>query len=503
LKPPDIQSTPIKTKQTIGKEEKEDRVNSPIIVEEKKKITQQQQQEEIFEKIHATEIMNDKSFNGVEKKPMTRQLESQISAPIAEIKKPEVQMRYSYSGPPKINFSTWNERPKVEVSVMNDKDYIFGGTTTTSNMPREKKDNNNYNTIPSQAMLRKTDNSIIAKRDDDEVENNHLPKVLGVEYKKDVYNTVELRKKNVIYNNENENNGSSEITSSASKTVINIKPRPVTMDYITTSSSASSSSKTSGISSAKQLVSSNNINNNNNSNVNYQNSSTQFVSFNRLTTNHKKFTPIVHGFAKLDNISETRVDVKSLQPANKITTDVNEKKAEAPPIVPTKPAFLRSTSAGDINRNMKFTPATMSSSHFTINSSKDINSINNNNNNNEYDESPFAQSLRRTGLIEKMLTDDKKTESIFGKVIDAPKKQPSHDFSDGINNNYFKSAEEKIEKVTFRQSHSSVPPPPPIQNKPATNFVTFRKSAPADSGDSRNDLLDAIKNFNKDSLRRK
>lgn len=34
--------------------------------------------------------------------------------------------RYSYAGPPKINVSTWNERPKRQVSIKTDRDYVIG-----------------------------------------------------------------------------------------------------------------------------------------------------------------------------------------------------------------------------------------------------------------------------------------------------------------------------------------------------------------------------------------
>ncbi|XP_054729034.1 mucin-2 [Anastrepha obliqua] len=47
---------------------------------------------------------------------------------ISERTKPkELPKIYRYSGPPSINFSTWNERPKVQVSIKNEGDYIFGG----------------------------------------------------------------------------------------------------------------------------------------------------------------------------------------------------------------------------------------------------------------------------------------------------------------------------------------------------------------------------------------
>lgn len=49
--------------------------------------------------------------------------------------KPEVQVpvnkeekvkKYLYTGPPKISLSTWNERPKRQVSIKTDRDYVIG-----------------------------------------------------------------------------------------------------------------------------------------------------------------------------------------------------------------------------------------------------------------------------------------------------------------------------------------------------------------------------------------
>lgn len=202
--------------------------------------------------------------------------------------------------------------------------------------------------------------------------------------------------------------------------------------------------------------------------ANYQNSSsTQFVTYNRLSS---KFTPIVHGF-KLDNIHEQQPShqtstVKSLPIATNKITDVNEQKKAEAPIIPSKPAFLRSTSAGDINRKMKFSTAvTPPSSNSSLNDSQH-----------------FSNTLRKTGELEKILTNDKRTDSIFGKVIDSSQ-----------------TMEESVKKVTVRQSSQGIPPPPPQQS------VAFRKSAPAGEMlvEPRNQLLDAIKSFNKDALRRK
>lgn len=401
----------------------------------------------------------------IEKKDiMIKKLETQKSEPVAECnnnkdnadgKKKSEKQQWRYSGPPKINFSTWNERPKAKISVMNDKDYIFGGVSTT--LPCNSSRNNQSDMVDASlrhsnyTVIVSTDNnSSISSKDSKEAERR-LPKVLGVEYKKDV---VVLRHNNNA--NRISESSSSDGSNKNTTTLINIKQRPATMDY---SANVDSNYQNNQFVSFNRLISHNSNNNTNNNN-----------------SNMKKYTPIVHGFVKLDNISETQADVKSLPITNKITDTSSIKKPEAP-IVPAKPSYLRLTSA-DAMRNVK-----MLSAKTTVAISVD-------NNESPPEEMPFSQTLRRTGLIEKMLNNDKKMESMFGKVLDQPK---------GI-------AEENVEKVTFRQysqpAHSvASPPPPPMP-------LTFRKSAPVsdkmnDSDDARSQLLDAIKNFNMDSLRRK
>ncbi|XP_020717205.1 mucin-5AC isoform X2 [Ceratitis capitata] len=52
--------------------------------------------------------------------------------PPASTKPKELPKVYRYSGPPSINFSTWSERPKVQVAIKNEGDYIFGGKNADS-----------------------------------------------------------------------------------------------------------------------------------------------------------------------------------------------------------------------------------------------------------------------------------------------------------------------------------------------------------------------------------
>ncbi|XP_075156825.1 uncharacterized protein LOC142230083 [Haematobia irritans] len=57
-----------------------------------------------------------------------------------EVKPKELPKVYRYSGPPSINFSTWSERPKVQVAIKNEGDYIFGGKVNDSKtIPRNHR----------------------------------------------------------------------------------------------------------------------------------------------------------------------------------------------------------------------------------------------------------------------------------------------------------------------------------------------------------------------------
>lgn len=123
------------------------------------------------------------------KKEVIRQLESQISEPsqLREVKKPSTDSQWRYSGPPKINFSTWSERPKVEVAVMNDGDYIFGGQNSTTTLPRDFK--NSVKIEPSNSVLKRAEifsSKVTTTPVTVNAEKPKPPKVLGVEYKKDV-----------------------------------------------------------------------------------------------------------------------------------------------------------------------------------------------------------------------------------------------------------------------------------------------------------------------------
>lgn len=359
-------------------------------------------------------------------KPPEPKVERPVAKPVVEVKPAETQWRYS--GPPKINLSTWSERPKVDVAIAADSDYKFGGVTAT--LPRDFK--KNQEAASKRHTIHISNNERVVK---EEIVKYTKPKVLGVEYKKDVspiaVNPVVVSP--TVVSPVIQRDSSSEIFNKPSRTIINIKPRPMSMDM----SNAYSTIVTSTAPSS--------------------------VSYNRLNSNAKKFTPVVHGF-KLNNIKEGDHSEVTTIAVVKKKAETSEKKFSEPPSVPAKPSFIRSTSAGDINRNMKFTAA-----ETRIEDEVD---------------SPFSQfGLRKTGLKEKILLHDKNTKSMFGKVVDV-KHEPVLRYNH--------------ENHIARSLSHPVPPKPPTAPPP----MNFRKSAPVELG-TRNQLLDAIANFNKDSLRHK
>ncbi|XP_053680861.1 uncharacterized protein LOC128731749 [Anopheles nili] len=54
---------------------------------------------------------------------------SDVSAVVTPVNESDTK-KWTYQGPPTISFATWNERPKIDVSIKSDRDYRFGGSST-------------------------------------------------------------------------------------------------------------------------------------------------------------------------------------------------------------------------------------------------------------------------------------------------------------------------------------------------------------------------------------
>lgn len=105
-----------------------------------------------------------------------------------EIQKPEpVQSikakTWKYEGPPAINVSTWGERPKSEVFIKSDNDYIFGGVSKMAALQKRFSGIQN----PSNGIDKRCENDTCK-----------LPIVRGVEYKKNVPVNGNSRKSSIV-----------------------------------------------------------------------------------------------------------------------------------------------------------------------------------------------------------------------------------------------------------------------------------------------------------------
>uniref|UniRef100_A0A0A1XCU5 WH2 domain-containing protein n=1 Tax=Zeugodacus cucurbitae TaxID=28588 RepID=A0A0A1XCU5_ZEUCU len=95
--------------------------------------------------------------------------EETTSSSAEQTKHKELPKLYRYSGPPSINFSTWSERPKVQVSIKNEGDYIFGGknadsqsaavTTAAIEINTKSHNRNNRVSMPAAAFWAERENA--------------------------------------------------------------------------------------------------------------------------------------------------------------------------------------------------------------------------------------------------------------------------------------------------------------------------------------------------------
>ncbi|XP_050535469.1 uncharacterized protein LOC126902353 isoform X2 [Daktulosphaira vitifoliae] len=94
-------------------------------------------------------------------------------------------IKYSYAGPPKINLSTWNERPKRQVSIKVDRDYVIGGLRQKF----QKTENNQDLPKVSTTLIKEADkkpNVVLSSTSDpsDSSIVSRVPVVKSVELKK-------------------------------------------------------------------------------------------------------------------------------------------------------------------------------------------------------------------------------------------------------------------------------------------------------------------------------
>ncbi|XP_073834610.1 uncharacterized protein [Musca autumnalis] len=93
------------------------------------------QEQENDKKLWETTNKESESSKASEELAEKKQLPKEASVENVETKPKELPKVYRYSGPPSINFSTWSERPKAQVAIKNEGDYIFGGKMSRQSTP--------------------------------------------------------------------------------------------------------------------------------------------------------------------------------------------------------------------------------------------------------------------------------------------------------------------------------------------------------------------------------
>lgn len=139
---------------------------------------------EVMKSILSTSLNFDRMSSAEKKLMPTKESESHIdkkkneenSVPEiintkTEETKPTIKAKaWKYEGPPAINLSTWGERPKSDVFIKSDNDYIFGGVSKMAALQKR------FSGIPDNIEAKETC----------EKESYKLPVVRGVEYKKNI-----------------------------------------------------------------------------------------------------------------------------------------------------------------------------------------------------------------------------------------------------------------------------------------------------------------------------
>ncbi|XP_058057546.1 uncharacterized protein LOC131208728 [Anopheles bellator] len=417
--------------------------------------------------------------------------------------------KWTYQGPPTISFATWNERPKIDVSIKSDRDYRFGGSST---LPRGFRNVNNVSstkisigpggssTTETTTSVRRTIHEVVDQgRDDTEQTASNVPLKASQERQETVVAvTARLAsagasapKPIAVHSTSLTTIGGSSTTTTPSppgerlpivraveykKNVVQRQPPPPVEpkpSYFYETFSRSDTNNSISTTSSIGNVSSVSVNGSGSS------GSTTTTTISRLSLGPKPanmLQPTVRGFKSLDEAtvatSTTTISGPRLRPVSMIDTSVLRKSTT--PIVP---------STEEVPTHSL----------------------------------PFSQhTLRRTGLKEKILAKDPAPARVESATVPAPVAGTTNVVNGGA------AVEPPIpaptRPVTLTASMPSPPPPPPtlqatvapVSLKPTQPVVrgAIVKKSPANPAggapviDPRTALLDAIRGFNKNSLRK-
>lgn len=330
---------------------------------------------------------------------------------------------WKYQGPPSINLSTWGERPKSQVYIKSDTDYIFGGVSKMAALQKRFSA-----VVDEPKKVAANGNSQNACT----IDSCKLPVVRGFEYKKNVRIS-------------NGNDAKAE----------NAKPENAKTENQNDSTDSTADSVT-------------------------------------LRTSRPSYE-----VSRL--VCEKSFAEKATAPYKTMTLDRGRGVNKIPEPIPPKPF-------SNVNGNAKFISEQRVS--FNGNQTKLTNGNGNvahrnelndvvksygNQTNGESAKPAFTQfKLRKTGLKEKFLDESNNNH------ID---NSNSNSTSDSIvSNNNIKNINLKpVVQNEVKKQATNIPLPPPILKKP---LITSKPAAVTASAEPRDDLLDSIRNFKRDTLKR-
>lgn len=390
------------------------------------------------------------------------------------------EKKWKYQGPPSINLSTWGDRPKSQIVIKSDTDYKFGGAVINRNTISHTNSEINSNSatvsktvnVPTEAVtIRRPPRPISVMvsskpepiksvlRPISMIENNHLPIVRGVEYKKN------------IRPNGNDNE-SIESIRRPSYEVSTFMPDKQTVEphHISTMTLGR-------VSHANRLS---------------QQKTSMAPTFtlqrgNSATGNHQ-FAPVVKGFKVLPSTEnenkpiERTVSTDSGYKSLPMTIAVDQRQS-TPPKVSLKPVIVATKSF-------------------------DGNQLSSN--------TPFSQfTLRKTGLKDRILADNAAskntcdmlaTKSVIETVCVSPIQLRQKNIQNVNDDNKMSITSAGKRPYSVAEiSTSSVPPPPPPNGNLAPPIIrsVITKNHQTIPVEPRDQLLDSIRSFNKSKLRRK
>lgn len=427
-------------------------------------------------------IQNEKTPELPERLPKSSKTDSTSSTSAAtNVNTDKQEKKWKYQGPPSINLSTWGDRPKSQTVIKSDTDYKFGGgggggsvttgqntqinseTTKTAEAAVTLRRPPRPVSVMISSKLPATTTTKPALRPISMIENNHLPIVRGVEYKKN------------IRPNGNDNNDTHSIESIRRPSY---EVSTFALDKPSTNEQHHISTMTLGrVSHANRFS--------------HQKTSMPMVVQQTLTlqrgnnnNGHHQFAPVVKGFKvtaaqSMENENkpiERTVSSDSGYKSLPITNATMDSRQVHPPKVALKPVVTatKSFDGSQLSGNVPFSQFTLRKTGLKDRILADSNDTKN-----------TCEMLATKSVIETICVSP--TVELRQKNVQSPPKQ-QHELR-------------PVSEIIV----TNVPPPPPPNANLAPPIIrsVITKNHQTIPVEPRDQLLDSIRSFNKSKLRRK